>query len=53
MQKGMNFNNLAIVSVGGNDYRIHFLYMSKDDAMSIMNNYNLNAIPLNEKTVAL
>ena len=32
----------AIVSIKGNDYRIHFWYMSKDDAISIMNNSNLN-----------
>ena len=24
MQKAMNFNNVAIVSIKGNDYRIHF-----------------------------
>ena len=38
MQKAINFNDVAIVSIKGNDYRIHFLYMSKDDAISIMNN---------------
>ena len=32
----MNFNNAAIVSVKGSDYRIHFWYLSKDDAMNIM-----------------
>ena len=32
MQKAMNVNDVAIVSVKGNDYRIHFWYMSKDDA---------------------
>ena len=36
MQKAMNFNNAAIVSVKGSDYRIHFWYLSKDDAMNIM-----------------
>ena len=41
-QKAMNFNDVAIVTIKGNDYRIHFWYMSKDDAMSIMNNCNLN-----------
>ena len=29
MQKAMNFNDVAIVSVKGNDYRIHFWYMTK------------------------
>ena len=42
MQKAVNFNDVAIVSIKGNDYRIHFWYMSKDDAISIMNNSNLN-----------
>ena len=40
MQKAMSFNDVAIVYVKGNDYRIHFWYMSKDDAISIMNNSN-------------
>ena len=38
----MNFNDVAIVFIKGSDYRIHFWYMSKDDALSIMNNSNLN-----------
>ena len=38
----MNFNDIAIVSVRSNDYRIHFWYMSKDDAISIMINSSLN-----------
>ena len=38
----MNLNDVAIVSIKGNDYRIHFWYMSKDDAISIMNNPSLN-----------
>ena len=29
MQKTMNFNDVAIVSVKGSDYRIHFWYISK------------------------
>ena len=37
----MSFNNVAIVYVKGNAYRIHFWYMSKDDAISIMNGSNL------------
>ena len=32
MQKAMSFNNVAIVSVKGNDYRIHFSDIDKDDA---------------------
>ena len=42
MQKTMSFNDVAFVSVKGSDYRIHFCYMSKDDAINIMNNCNLN-----------
>ena len=42
MQKAMNFNDVAIVSVKENDYRIHFWYMIKDDAINIMKDSNLN-----------
>ena len=42
MQKAMNYNDDAIVSIKENDYRIHFWYMSKDNAISIMKNSNLN-----------
>ena len=42
MQKAMNFNDFAIVSIKANDYRIHFWYMSKNDAICIINNCNLN-----------
>ena len=38
----MTFNDVAIVSIKENNYRIHFWYMSKDEAMSIMHNSNLN-----------
>ena len=41
MQKAMSFNDVAIVSVKGYDYRIHFWYMNKDDAISLMHNSNL------------
>ena len=41
MQKAMNFNDVAIVSVKRNDCRIHFWYMSKNDAITLMNNFNL------------
>ena len=30
MQKAMNFNDVAIASIKGSDYRIHLWYMSKD-----------------------
>ena len=38
----MNFNDDAIFSVKGSEYRIRFWYMSKDDVMNIMNNFNLD-----------
>ena len=41
MQKAISFNDVAIVYVKGSACRIHFWYMSKDDAISIMNNSNL------------
>ena len=42
MQNAMNFNDIAVVSIKGNDYRIRFWYMSKDEAISIMHNSSLN-----------
>ena len=42
MQKAINFNDVAIISIKESDYIIHFWYMSKDEAISIMNNSNLN-----------
>ena len=41
MQKAISFNDVAIVSIKENDYRIHFWYKSKDDAISIINNSSL------------
>ena len=41
MQKAMSFNDVTIDYVKGNAYRIHFWYMSKDVAISIMNNSNV------------
>ena len=34
MQKAMDFNNIAIVYIKGSAYRIHFGYMSKDNAIT-------------------
>ena len=42
MQKVLNFNGVAIASVKGSDYRIQFWYMTKDDAINILTNSNLN-----------
>ena len=44
IQKVMNFNDVAIVSVKGNDYRIHFWYMSQYNAINIMNNSDLKKV---------
>ena len=40
MQKAMSFKHAAIVSIKGNDYRIHFWYMSKNDAIVLMASSN-------------
>ena len=40
MQKALSFNDVAIVSIKKNDYIIHFWYMSKDDAINIMKNFD-------------
>ena len=42
MQKAINFNDLAIVSIKRSDYRIHFWYISEDNAINIMKNSNLS-----------
>ena len=41
MQKAMNFNDAAIVTVKGNGYWIHFLYMGKDEAINLLKNADL------------
>ena len=41
MQKAINYNDVAIVSIKGNAYRIHFWYMRKDDATNIIKNSDL------------
>ena len=47
IQKAMSFNNIAIVYVKGSAYRVNFWYMSKDDAINIMN----GSILLNKRGV--
>ena len=42
LQKAASFDNVAIVSIKGNGYRIHFWYMTKNDAINILNNSNLD-----------
>ena len=41
MQKAMSFNNVAIVYVKGNAYRINFWYRCKYNVINIMNFSNL------------
>ena len=41
MQKAMSFNNVAIVYANGSAYRINLWYMSKYDAINIMNGSSL------------
>ena len=48
MGKAMNINDVAIVSVKGSNYRIHFWYTCKNEAINIMKNKDLN-----EKSVSL
>ena len=36
----MSFDYAAIVFVRGNDYKIHFWYMSKDGAINLLRNAN-------------
>ena len=42
MRKAINFNYVSIVAVKRSDYRIYYWYMSKNDAISIKNNSNVN-----------
>ena len=42
MQIAMNFNDVAVASVGRSDYRIRLWYISKDDTISLMNNSDLS-----------
>ena len=41
MQKAINFNDVAIVSIKENGYRIHFWYMSKYDAIIMIKKFDL------------
>ena len=42
MQKAVSFNNVAVVSAKGSDYRIHFCLMIKNDAINLLNNFVLS-----------
>ena len=47
MQKTISFDIVAIVYVKGSAYRINFWYMSKNDAINIMN----SSVLLNKRGV--
>ena len=38
MPKAITYNDVAIVSIKGNCYRIHFRYINKNDAIKLLNN---------------
>lgn len=42
MQKAISVKDVAIDTVKGNYYRIDFWYMSREKAISILNNTNLS-----------
>ena len=47
----MNFNDVTIVSFKERDYRIHFSYMSKDDAINLMKKVDYYKFFINIKDV--
>ena len=38
IQKAVSFNNVDVGSAKESDYRIHFCFMSKNDAINLLNN---------------
>ena len=42
MQNAISFNNVAIASVNGYNYRLHLRYMNKDEAVYITTNSDLS-----------
>ena len=44
MEKAMSSNDATIASVKGNNYRIHSLYVSKDEAINLLRNAYLTEI---------
>ena len=41
MQKAMSFNDAAMASVKGNDYKVQFWYMSKLESINVLRNADL------------
>ena len=42
MHNVISFNDISIISVKGNDYRIHLSYISKNEAINILNDSSLS-----------
>ena len=42
MQEAPSCNDVIVVSVEGNDDRIHFWYITKDEAVNLLQNADLN-----------
>ena len=42
MMKAVSFKDVAIIYIKGNAARINFYFMSKNDAINLLNNSNLN-----------
>ena len=38
MQNAVSFNNVDVASAKESDYKIYFCFMSKDDAINLLNN---------------
>ena len=43
MTKAVSFNDVVVVFVKGRDYRIHFCFMSKNDAINLLNSSVLSS----------
>ena len=39
MQKAVSFNDVAVLFIKGSEYRIHFWYMTKNDAIRLLNSF--------------
>ena len=42
MMEATSFNDVSVASVKGNDYRVHFCFMNKNDAINLLDNSVLN-----------
>ena len=39
MKKAVSFNDVAVLFIKGSEYRIHFWYMTKNDAIRLLNSF--------------